>query len=100
MTKSIAKSLDSEGTFTDWISPTSRSGREKFGKLNISISGTWDGTVTLQRSFDGGTTPLDVEHFVENGEHQLEDLESVVLYRLGIKDGNYTSGAAAARLSK
>ena len=33
---------------------------EIIGYFNISISGTWVGTVTVQRSFDDGSTWFDV----------------------------------------
>lgn len=68
--------------------------------FNLSVSGTWVGTVTLQRSFDGGSTWLDVASWTANVETTVETPESGVLWRLGIKSGNFTSGTAVVRLSQ
>lgn len=68
--------------------------------FNLSISGTWVGTLTLQRSFDAGTTFMDVENFTANQENWDQEIESGVLYRIGFKTGNYTSGTALVRISK
>lgn len=38
------------------------------GDFNFSLTGTWVGTITVQRSFDGGTTWRDVETFTSNAE--------------------------------
>ncbi|MDP7302789.1 MAG: hypothetical protein QGG09_06785 [Pirellulaceae bacterium] len=70
------------------------------GKLNISLSGTWSATVTLQRSFDRGTTWLDVQNWTANAEAVDEESEENVLYRIWCKTGDYTSGTAVARLSR
>lgn len=68
--------------------------------FNLSVSGTWAGTVTLQRSFDNGSTWVDVWSTTSNVETAVESIESGVLYRLGIKSGNYTSGTAVCRLGQ
>jgi hypothetical protein len=68
--------------------------------FNLSVSGTWSGTVTLQRSFDNGSTWVDVWSTTSNVETAVESIESGVLYRLGIKSGNYTSGTAVCRLGQ
>ena len=91
MSRSVTASAGIANTFTDKI----RLNKE----FNISISGTWAGTVTLQRSFDGGTTYVDVETFTANAEKTGSEVEGGVDYRLGIKTGEYTSGSAKLRLS-
>ena len=58
------------------------------------------GTVTLQRSFDNGSTWLDVYSTTGNVETVVDNVESGVLWRLGIKTGNFTSGTAVCRLSQ
>lgn len=68
--------------------------------FNKSVSGTWEGTITLQRSFDNGTTWLDVSELEDNVENYDQEIESNVIYRIGFKDGDYTSGEANVRLSK
>jgi hypothetical protein len=70
------------------------------GHFNISISGTWVGTVTCQRSFDGGSTWFDVATWVANTEEYGFEPEREVHYRVGIKLGEFTSGTAALRLSQ
>ncbi len=71
------------------------------GVFNLSISGTWAGTVTLQRSFDNGATWLDVSGYTGNAESNSEyEPEGGVCYRAGFKAGQYTSGTAVIRISQ
>lgn len=85
------KTITSEDDFTDWIEATNE-------KFRVSISGTWMATITVQCSFDGGSTPLDVESFTTNTEKVGSDPENGVLYRVGIKAGDFISGAADVRI--
>lgn len=89
--ESETANLTAQNTFTSSISP-------RYGFLNISISGTWAGTVTLQRSFDSGSNWLDVDTWTSNIQTSLFDYTETVLYRLGIKTGEYTSGTAIVGL--
>lgn len=86
------RSITGENLFTD---PA-----EMVGYFNISIQGTWDGTVTAQRSFDGGSTWYDVSTWTANTEEYGFEPERSVQYRAGIKLGEYTSGQADIRLSQ
>ena len=70
------------------------------GNMNLSIYGTWSGTVTVQRSFDGGVTWLDVNAYTTNIETSGFESESQVLYRVGIKTGDFTSGVCNVRLGQ
>jgi hypothetical protein len=71
------------------------------GVSNLSISGTWAGTVTLQRSFDNGANWMDVTSFTADVESNSEfESESGVCYRAGFKPGNYNSGTANIRISQ
>ena len=70
------------------------------GTFNLSLSGTWVATVTLQRSFDGGVTWLDVETFTENLERVGNSLETGVRFRFGVKTSDFTSGTVVGRLSR
>ncbi len=98
--KSVEKSIIAENTFTDWIMPRSSLYEDKEGAhfLNISIAGTWLGTITLQRRFHVADTPRDVETFTENAEESLFDHESGVEYRMGIKADDFISGTCNVRL--
>lgn len=68
------------------------------GRVNVSISGTFTGTVTVQRSMDGvvwgdvcrSTTPTEQYGF---------EIERT-LYRVGFKTGEYTSGTAYVRIGR
>lgn len=70
------------------------------GHYNLSLSGTWVATVHLQRSFDSGTTWMDVDSYTANTELVGYEPERGVIYRAGVKTGNYTSGTVAIRLSQ
>lgn len=70
------------------------------GQFNLSLSGTWVASVTVQRSFDDGANWLDVESFSANSEQIGLEPEDDTLYRFGIKTGNYTSGSVVGRISQ
>ena len=89
--KAVTSTLIAQNTYTDWISAKHANAD---GYLNFSLSGTWVGTLTLQRSFDSGVTQLDVSTFTSNYEGSLTDYGNGVIYRVGFKTGGYTSGAA------
>jgi hypothetical protein len=70
------------------------------GGFNISLSGTWVATVHVQRSFNKGDTWHDVETWTENTQEYGIEYEEGMYYRVGVKDGNYSSGTVVARLSQ
>ncbi len=88
----ITRSIAAENLFTDPVKLT--------GFFNISLSGTWSATVTVQRSFDQGSTWFDVESFVGNVQEYGFEPEGGVVYRVGVKTGNFTSGTIVMRLSR
>ncbi len=69
-----------------------------------TVTGTWTGTITLQRSFDGPTSGfVDVSTVTSNGTISSStggsggspDLDNVIAWeRVGFKGGDYTSGSA------
>lgn len=73
---------------------------EIIGYFNVSISGTWEGIVTAQRSFDLGSTWFDVHSWTANTQEFGFEPERGVQYRLGIKTGDFVSGTAVLRLSQ
>jgi len=95
----VTKAITAENQFTDLIQP-SLNEDQRDGRLNISISGTFVATVTLQRKFSDDANYYDVEDFYSGYEGYIMDLESAVSYRIGVKTGNYTSGTVNVRLSK
>lgn len=68
--------------------------------FNVSVSGTFSATVALQRSFDGGSTWLDVWTTTTAAELLVDTVEEDVQWRLGVRTGDYTSGTVEARVSQ
>lgn len=88
----VTASVSAQDTFTSWM--------QAQGQFNISVSGTWAGTVTLQRRFGTSGSALDVEAYTANTEKQAVEAEDDVYYRAGVKTGEYTSGTAELRISQ
>ncbi len=85
----ITKNITAQNIFSDWLFIK--------GYFNWSIWGTWAGTVTLQRTFDGGGVQHDVDTSTANTESIKHEPEGAY-YRFGIKTGAYTSGVCRGRL--
>jgi len=93
----VTATIEAQNVFTDHIHPADKPGRYY---MNLSISGRADSTVTLQRSFDGGTTWLDVaSHTVDVESVLIVAGEGCEAYRVGIKTGDYGTDTVAVRLS-
>lgn len=92
------KTLTAENTFTDPIAIA--------GQFNVSISGTFAGTVTLQRKFPGETDWFDINSWTATFEGwdveptSRTTIPEVVSYRLGFKSGNFSSGSAKCRVGQ
>ena len=85
----VTKSVSAEDTWSDPL--------EVLNGFDLSISGTFVGTVTVQRSFDGGSVWRDVDTFTGPIE-TFGTQPSYSNYRVGIASGNYTSGTAVVTL--
>lgn len=96
--QTVTASISAQNTFTSTISVT---GTSTFRSFSISLIGTWVATVTLQRSFDDGSSWIDVTTYTANTATTYSDgLDNqTVLYRIGVKTGGYTSGTVSATLS-
>jgi hypothetical protein len=68
--------------------------------FNVSISGTWTGTITVQRSFDAGSTWADIKSWTANDEEYGFEPERYIYYRIGIKATSAFTGQATVRLSQ
>lgn len=79
---------------------TGTAGMVVHGFFNVSVGGTWVGTVTVQRSFDSGATWNDINKYTANVENWDQEIEAGVLYRIGMKSADYTSGSANVRISR
>jgi hypothetical protein len=88
----VEKAVTAENTFSD--------GLYTEGAFNLSISGTFVATVTVQRSFDQGSTWRDVDTFTAPIETYGTDPEPVVVYRAGVKTGDFTSGTVNIRIGR
>lgn len=64
----------------------------------LHLSGTWVGTCTLERSFDGGTTWVSYIAYTANTSFELTSLQDDARYRWNMTA--YTSGTCAARVTK
>ncbi len=109
MTKenAVTATITAENQFTDWISPKKILRVGLPGKqLNLSISGNSTAIeISIQRTFDGGTTIYDVPTsdfetyiYTVDTEQRIEDIEERVQYRVGCKTGGFTSGTCSVRL--
>lgn len=95
------KTVTAENEFTAPLSPTYKRSSAPDGKLNISVGGTgWVAVLTLQRSFDSGSTWLDVTNYSSPEESVVSEFEEGVIYRIGCKTGDFTSGSIPLRISR
>jgi hypothetical protein len=96
--QNVSASIADQNTFTNSIRVIGVSTARSF---SISITGTWVATVTLQRSFDSGASWVDVTSYTTNQATTYSDgLDNqIILYRIGVKTGNYTSGTVVTSLS-
>lgn len=96
--QTVSANIAAENTFTNTIEVTGVSTSRSF---TVSLTGTWVATVTLQRSFDDGASWIDVTTYTVNTSTTYSDgLDNqIVLYRIGVKTGAYTSGTVAATLA-
>jgi hypothetical protein len=91
--------LSASDTYTDTIRVN---GVDAGRVFTVVITGTWTGTLTLQRSFDSETTGFtDVTTWTGNVTTSYDDTldNSIVWYRIGFKPAAYGSGSATASLS-
>ena len=99
--QTVTKDLSASDTFTDTIRVTGVGDNRKFF---VVITGTWAGTITLQRSFDEGASWEDVETYTANtnptASPSINDSldNQIILYRIGFDTDDYTSGVAVVSL--
>lgn len=105
MASYVTASLTAENTFCDWITPKEQlsKGVQNPGFLDFMITGTWAGTLTVQKrhTHNGvSTDPIDVTTYTTNKANMIQDHSATVQYRIGFKTGNYTSGTAIIRMEQ
>lgn len=91
--KVVSKDCNAENLFTDGLE------LDYNESIVIVITGTWAGTVTLQRSYNGSDWS---DHWTgtNNTVFEITENEDNIYYRVGIKTGDYTSGTAEVSLTK
>lgn len=101
------KAISAEANFTDAIK-ISATGAAR--RIKITLTGTWAGTVTLQRSFTSENGPwndVPSKTWTSNTNQydpgQLADASdttysAIEWYRIGVKTGDYTSGTVTATI--
>lgn len=96
--QNVTKSVSSANDFSDTIEVTGVGSARAF---TIVVSGTFVATWHLQQSFDGGSSWLDVSNSTTTTSSSYNDglTNSTVLYRVGVKTDNYTSGTLVMSLS-
>lgn len=70
------------------------------GDFNVSVYGDFAGTVSLQRSFDNGTTWLTAEQYTVPTEKIASNVEPGTHWRLGVESGNLSDGTVTVRIGQ
>lgn len=96
--QAVDKALSAADVYSD---PIRIAGLTADRNLDIATSGTWTATLTLQRSVGEPGNWVDVTTYTVNTTTTYNDGydNQIIYYRLGIKTGDYTSGAAAVSLT-
>ena len=95
----VTESFTGTGVGTNTGQPKTAADKNLSSRFNLDISGTFVGTVELQRSFDGGSSfqVVDGETHTAPVSKVLEEPEAGVLYRFECTA--YTSGTIVCRAS-
>lgn len=97
----VSSSLTGENQFTNYIKVIGTGAAQR--SFSIIRTGTWSGTLQLQRSVGAPGAWVDVsgQTFTTNATSTYNDglSNQIVYYRIGFKTGAYTSGTAVASLS-
>lgn len=91
--QTVTQAVSSDNTFTNTILVKGAGVARTFG---IYATGTWAGTLTLQRSLGDDVSWTDVITYTTNQSTTLDDSleDQIAYYRIGIKSGGYISGTA------
>ncbi len=95
--QSVSGSLSGGDQWSDYIRITGVGSSRIF---DISISGTWSGTLMLQKSVDDANSWVDATKYVGNTTTTYNDGKDneISYYRIGFKAGDYVSGTASVSL--
>jgi len=99
----VDSELSNSDEYSDWIPPklNPKIYTLPSGFLDLIVSGTWSGALTVQKRYNHGTKDnpnytdaFDVMTIVSNSCHLIEDYSEAVEFRIGFKPGDYVSGTA------
>jgi hypothetical protein len=95
----MSQKLSSEDSYSEPIRISGISSGANDRNFVLSISGTWVGTITLERSYDGPDTGFVIwaSYTINQASITVGDTDdnSIYWYRLGFRPGGYTSGTAS-----
>lgn len=91
----VTAEITEGGVFSEVIIPRQHSIRD----LNVSIKGTFVATVKVQRRFKGETGWGTLITANSEYEGSISENENGVAYKIGVDNGDYTSGTIYVRLS-
>jgi hypothetical protein len=96
--QTVTAAISGEDQFTSEIRVTGIDAQRGF---QLTITGVWTATVTLQYSVGAPGSWVDVVGYTSNQSLTYDDTydNQIIYYRIGIKSGGYTSGTANATLS-
>lgn len=83
-----------------WSDPIRVTGVENTRQFRVNITGTWVGTIKLQRSVGDIGAWTDVVTYTANTNSVYDDNldNQIIYYRIGMDTGGYTSGTATAQI--
>lgn len=95
--QAVSSTISAANVFT---APIRISGIDQGRRFTRAISGTWSGTITLQRSVGAPGAWTDVTTYTANGSSVVDDGfdNQIIYYRIGFKTAEYTSGSALMSL--
>jgi hypothetical protein len=94
----VQNTVSGNNQYSDWVRV---SGVSSARRINITISGTWTGTLALQLAIGEPTAFTDTgTSYTANGNYTLQDAadNSIYYYRIGFSAG-YSSGSASIQMA-
>jgi len=89
----VSATISTGATYTDELEPRPQD------TIEVSVSGTFVGIVTLQRKLKGAPDYVDWFAYDEKWEATIFSAEEGTTYRIGFKAGDFVSGSALCRIS-
>jgi len=95
----VESTFSAEDQFSNAIRVTGVGASQR--QFNITITGTWSATLTLQRSVGEPGAWVDVTTYTSNTATTYNDTldNQIIFYRIGLKTGDYASGTPDVVLS-